>query len=146
MKRMIPSHRLACASAAGTGERGQAMAETALVMPILVLLMVGMMLAGFYAFRATAADFGVFITGVASGAFDQPATGQARASVVWGDIRAALRAGLNGSPQGRTVKSQISVAYSRPFIFGIKLTEAQGASTFFRLWRFYAGPPTGGVP
>jgi TadE-like protein len=127
-------------------DSGQAMAETALVMPILVLLMVGMMLAGFYAFRATAADFGVFITGVASGAFDHPATSQARASVVWGDIRAALKAGLNGSPQGRTVKSQISVAYSRPFLFGINLTEAQGASTFFRLWRFYAGPTTGGVP
>lgn len=122
------------------------MAETALVMPILVLLMVGMMLAGFYAFRATAADFGVFITGVASGAFDTPAVSQARASVLWPDIRAGLQAGQYGSSQEKTVKSQISITDSRPFIFGIHLTEAQGASTFFRLWRFYPGPPVGDIP
>ena len=127
-------------------QRGQAMAETALVLPILVLLMVGMMLAGFYAYRAAAADFGIFITGVASGSYYTPATSQARSQVVWSDIRAALQAGVNGSPQGRTVKSQISVLDSRPFIFGINLIEAQQGSSFFRLWRFYPGPPTRGVP
>ena len=48
------------------------MAEFALVLPILVLLMVGMMLAGFYAYRAAAADYGIFITGIASGAVRWP--------------------------------------------------------------------------
>ncbi|HUH99003.1 MAG TPA: TadE family protein [Anaerolineales bacterium] len=127
-------------------ERGQALAETALVLPILFLLMAGMMLAGFYAFRAAAADFGVFVTGAASGAFDAPLTGQARAMVLWPDIRAALRAGPDGSVQTRAVKSQISILDSRAFIFGIRLREAEQGSSFFRLWRFYPGPPTGGVP
>ncbi len=50
------------------------MAEYALAMPVLILLLFGMALAGFYAFRAAAADWGVFITGVAEGAYETPAT------------------------------------------------------------------------
>lgn len=129
-----------------TYERGQALTETALVMPILVLLMAGMMLAGFYAFRAAAADFGVFVTGVASGAFDVPATARAKNMILWPDIRASLQAGPNGSSVTRAVQSKISILDSRTFILGIQLKEAQQGSSFFRLWRFYAGPPTGGIP
>ena len=40
------------------------MSEFAIVMPILVLLIMGMVLAGMYAFRAAATDWGVFVTGV----------------------------------------------------------------------------------
>jgi TadE-like protein len=124
---------------------GQALAETALVLPILIVLIVGMMLAGFYAYRAAAADFGVFATGVASGAFSTPATSRAKADILWPDIRAALHSGLAGS-QTRTVKSQISILDSRPFLFGIRLLEAQQGSSFFRLWRFYPGPSQGPMP
>jgi hypothetical protein len=38
------------------GEKGQAMSEFAIVMPILVLLIMGMVLAGMYAFRTAAVD------------------------------------------------------------------------------------------
>ncbi len=126
-------------------ESGQALAETALVLPILVALMVGMMLAGFYAYRAAAADFGVFATGVASGAFSSPATSLAKTEILWPDIRAALAAGQFGAG-ARTVKSQIAILDSHPFLFGIRLTEAQEGASFFRLWRFYPGPNRGGTP
>ena len=125
--------------------RGQALAETALVLPILTALLVGMMLAGFYAYRAAVADFGVFVTGVASGAFNSPATSQAKTDILWPDIRRALVAGQNGAGT-RAVKSQISILDTRPFLFGIKLIEAQKGASFFRLWRFYAGPNQGSTP
>jgi len=126
--------------------QGQAMAEFALVLPILTLLMVGMMLAGFYAYRAAAADYGIFITGIASGAYDGPNVGEARTHVMWSDIRSGLQAGESGASSGRMVQSQISILDSRPFIFGVNLVEAEKGASFFRLWRFYPGPPTGGVP
>ncbi|NUM44245.1 MAG: pilus assembly protein, partial [Anaerolineales bacterium] len=66
-----------------TSERGQAMTEFALTAPVLILLLFGMTLAMFYAFRAGAADWGVFITGVAEGAYNTPATGQVLDSVPW---------------------------------------------------------------
>ena len=117
------------------------MAEFALAMPIMVILMFGMVLAGFYAFRAASADWGVFITGVATGSYNTPATGQARQTVLWQDIRGQLSASQN---RPRTVRSTISINDSRPWIFGIHLIEAQRGSTWFRLWRFYPGPPPAG--
>jgi hypothetical protein len=120
------------------------MAEYALAMPALILLLFGMTLAGFYAFRAAAADWGVFITGVAGGAFEAPATDQVRPSIVWDDIRSGITTG--GQPARRQVRSQIGVVTSRPWVFGINLVEAHRGTAFFRLWRFYPGPPEpGGV-
>ena len=40
-------------------EKGQAMAEFALIMPVLILLLFGMTFAAFYAFRSAATDWGV---------------------------------------------------------------------------------------
>jgi len=62
------------------------MAEFALMIPILILLLFGMMFAAFYAFRSASADWGVFITGVATGSYDTPATEQARGAVLWPDL------------------------------------------------------------
>jgi ABC-type sugar transport system permease subunit len=45
-------------------EKGQAMAEFALMIPVLILLLFGMTFAAFYAFRSASTDWGVFITGV----------------------------------------------------------------------------------
>ena len=59
-------------------ERGQAMAEFALMIPVLILLLFGMTFAAFYAFRSASTDWGVFITGVATGSYNTPATEQAR--------------------------------------------------------------------
>jgi hypothetical protein len=119
-------------------EKGQTMAEFALVMPILILLLFGMTFAAFYAFRSAAADWGVFITGVASGSYNTPATEHARDNVLWSDLADRINAGQTGP---RQVRSLISVEDSRNWIFGIRLIEAQRAETNFRLWRFYPGPP-----
>jgi hypothetical protein len=123
---------------------GQTMAEYALAMPVLILLLFGMTLAGFYAFRAAAADWGVFIAGVAGGAFSTPATDQVLPSVAWDDIRN----GIAVAPQtsDRQVRSQIEVRDARPWIFSIDLVEVHEGRANFRLWRFYPGPPSpGGV-
>lgn len=124
------------------GERGQSMIETAITMPIMVALIGGMIMAGFYAFRSASANWGVFISGVGAGAFDTPATGKAKASVLWGDIRSSLKSGPDGE---RAVSSVVSVETVRNFVFGIQLIEAERAKSNFRLWRFYPGPPDGDV-
>ena len=121
--------------------KGQTMAEFALVMPILILLLFGMVFAAFYAFRAASADWGVFITGVATGAYNKPAVGQAQESILWPDLRNQLQSAQAGP---RQVRSQINVQDSRSWIFGIRLIEVQRAADFFRLWRFYPGPPPRG--
>lgn len=132
-----PNRRPSC-------ERGQTMAEFALVAPILVLLFFGLTYAAFYGFRAAAADWGVFITGVAEGVYDTSATGQARLTVPWLDIRS----GLITSPLGeadRQVRSQIQISNTYPLGNWISLTEAHEGTSYFRLWRFYAGPPIGEI-
>jgi hypothetical protein len=121
-------------------EKGQAMAEFALMIPVLILLLFGMTFAAFYAFRSASADWGVFITGVATGSYNTPATEDARHAVLWPDLADRLQASESGP---RQVRSLISVEDSRDWVFGIRLVEAQRSSTYFRLWRFYPGPPTG---
>jgi len=124
--------------------KGQAMAEFAMVLPALLLLLSGMLLAGFYAFRAAAADWGVFITGVSAGAYPAQADGQARLSVVWPDIRERLTVELDAS--SRQARLRIAIQDSRPWMFGIELVEAQRGTGVLRLWRFYPGPlEPGGV-
>jgi hypothetical protein len=122
-------------------EKGQTLAEFALMIPILILLFFGMTFAAFYAFRAASADWGVFITGVANGSYLAPATDQARAAVLWPDLRNRLEASQAGE---RQVRSQIAVEDTRNWIFGLRLIETQKGSSFFRLWRFYPGPPPPG--
>jgi hypothetical protein len=123
-------------------ERGQAMSEFALVMPILVLLMAGMIMAGMYAFRAAAADWGIFITGVAAGTYNTPADSLAEKDVLWTDIRNRLN---TSSYAPRRVRSEISIEDSHPWVFGIDLIEAQRGKNNSRMWRFYPGPPPAGV-
>lgn len=121
-------------------EKGQAMAEFALMIPVLILLLFGMTFAAFYAFRSASVDWGVFITGVASGSYNTPATGLANESVLWPDLSSRINSGPGGA---RQVRSLISVEDSRDWVFGIRLLEAERASAFFRMWRFYPGPPSG---
>lgn len=123
-------------------ERGQAMSEFALVMPILVLLMAGMIMAGMYAFRAAAADWGVFITGVAAGTYNTPADSLAEKDVLWSDIRERLN---TSSYAPRRVRSEIAIEDSHAWVFGINLIEAQRGRNNSRMWRFYPGPPPAGV-
>src|SRR5512133_2923590 len=103
-------------------EKGQTMAEFALVIPVLILLLFGMTYAAFYAFRAASADWGIFITGVATGSYINPATEQARSAVLWPDLRNRLEAGQAGA---RQVRSQIAVEDTQNWAFGIQLIEAK---------------------
>ncbi|MCZ2289613.1 MAG: pilus assembly protein [Anaerolineales bacterium] len=121
-------------------EKGQAMAEFALMIPVLILLLFGMTFAAFYAFRSASVDWGMFIEGVASGSYNAPAARFASKSELWPDLSRRINSGPGGA---RQVRSLISVEDSRDWVFGIRLIEAQRAEAFFRLWRFYPGPPSG---
>jgi len=124
-------------------EKGQALAEFAATLPILILLIGGIVMACFYGFRSASADWGVFIDGVAAGSYDTGAAAYAQQSVMWPDIRSGIS--WTGQPDIRSTTTWIDVVNSRPGPLGTNLTEAYRASVFFRLWRFYAGPPTGNV-
>ena len=117
------------------------MAEFALAMPVMILLIFGMVLAGFYAFRAATSDWGIFMMGVSAGSYNTPTTEHARQTVLWPDIRNRLSASANAP---RTVRSTININTSHPWLFGVNLAEAQRGSSWFRLWRFYPGPPPAG--
>lgn len=120
-------------------EKGQALVEFSMVLPILILIFMGMFFAAFYAYRASAADWSVFINGVANGSYKAPANAQALQKVTIADIRGATQYGPAGN---RQVRSEINLVSARPWIYGINLKEVQNGSTRFRQWRFYAGPPT----
>ena len=120
------------------------MAEFALVAPVLVLLFFGLTFAAFYAFRAAASDWGIFITGVSAGAFGVPASEQARRSVVWQDVASGFSAGPLESHE-RTVRSQIAVRSEGAWIFGVRPVEVHEGTTYFRWWQFYPGRPEGDV-
>jgi hypothetical protein len=124
-------------------ERGQSLAEFAATLPIMILLVGGIVVACFYGFRSASADWGVFIDGVAAGSYDSGATAHAQQSVMWPDIRSGIS--WTGQLDTRSAHTHISIENSRPGLLGVDLTESYRASTFFRLWRFYAGPPDGGV-
>ena len=125
-------------------ERGQATAEFVLAMPILILIFFGMYLAGLYAFRAAAADWGVFISAAAGGAYSSSAGWRVRSSIAWTDIANQINTAPLGN-EHRQVRSRIDIVSSRPWVFGINLEEAQRGTAYFRLWQFYAGPPTGEI-
>ena len=76
------------------------MAEFALMIPVLILLLFGMTFAAFYAFRSASTDWGVFITGVATGSYNTPATEQARNAVLWPDLADRLQAGADWAAPG----------------------------------------------
>lgn len=118
-------------------ERGQALAETALVIPIVAFLVSATVLAAFATYRAVATDWGVFVNGVAAGAYSGSV--DMRTGVPWQDIRNGLN--IEANPAGRQVQSSISVTIDRPFMFGTRIQETQSGSATFRLWRFYPGRP-----
>jgi hypothetical protein len=122
----------------GKLENGQGMVEFSLALPILVLVFGGVFLAGFYAYRAAASDWSVFLNGVASGAYKAPANAQAREKITPLGIGAATS---SGAAAERQVRSEIHIYNARAWIFGIRLLEVQRAASHFRRWRFYAGPP-----
>ena len=123
--------------------RGQALAEFTAVLPILILLIGGIVMACFYGYRSAAADWGLFIDGVAAGSFDENALAPANRSILWPDIRSGILPGSDA--ETRSAHAVISIEHSRPGPFGTDLAESYRASVFFRLWRFYAGPPGGEV-
>jgi hypothetical protein len=124
-------------------EKGQALAEFAATLPLLILFVGGIVMACFYGFRSTSADWGLFINGVAAGSYDtQVASEMASRSVTWPDLRSSYL----GTSQliSRSARTWISIENSRVGPFGADIIESYRGSVYFRLWRFYAGPPIGG--
>lgn len=121
--------------------KGQALAEFTAVLPILILLIGGVIMACFYGYRSASANWGIFIEGVAAGSFDESAVGPARSSIMWPDIRSGII--MSSDPESKSARARIAVENSRVGPFGADLTESYRATTFFRLWRFYAGPQGG---
>jgi hypothetical protein len=116
-------------------EKGQANTEFIISLPILIMLIGGIFLAGFYAWRSAAANWGVYISGVAGSSYDQSAITMVQQSIWWPDIRKAIQV----TPKGQTVQSEITI--ETPFSFlGIPLVESQSGGATFHLWRFVAGP------
>ena len=124
-------------------QKGQALAEFAATLPLLILFVGGIVMACFYGFRSTSADWGLFINGVAAGSFDkQNATVMANRSVTWSDLRSSF---LKASQlTSRSTHTWISVENERSGPFVTDILESYRGSVYFRLWRFYAGPPSGG--
>jgi hypothetical protein len=124
-------------------QKGQALAEFAATLPLLILFVSGIVMACFYGFRSTSADWGLFINGVAAGSFDsQNASVMANRSVTWPDLRSSFL--KTSQPTSRSTHTWISVENERAGPFGTDILESYRGSVYFRLWRFYAGPPLGG--
>jgi hypothetical protein len=117
-------------------EKAQANTEFIIALPILIMLIGGIFLAGFYAWRSAAANWSVYISGVAGGSYDQSAITVVQKSIWWPEIRNAIQI----APKGQAIQSDITI--ETPFSFlGIPLTESQAGGATFHLWRFVAGPP-----
>lgn len=120
--------------------RGQAMAEFAMILPIAALLMFGLFLAGLYVWRAVQVDYGLFLSGVATGAYRAPATDRALSMIPNPEIRSAIQA---GAVSPHAVRSRIEVDRVRLTVLGVEFREVQRGQTFFWLWRFRPGPQRG---
>ena len=125
-------------------QRGQSLAEFAATLPIMILLVGGIVMACFYGFRSASADWGLFINGVAAGSYDTNGIVQSQKSVTWPDIRSGFY--WTDQTQARSAHTWISIENARPGPLGVNIVKSYQGSTFFRLWRFYAGPPANKGP
>ena len=114
-----------------------------MIIPVLALLFFGIYMAAMYAYRAAQADYGVFVSGAASGAYRQPAGEIAKKAVSSPDLRAAIKTGADGGDPRTTftARSRITVEASRLTLFGVNFIESQKGQSVFRLWRFRPGKP-----
>lgn len=116
-------------------ERGQTYSEFIISVPVLFLLLGGIFLAGFYVWRVTASNWGLFVSGVAGGSYDTHAPARASRSIWWSDIRNAVVV----EQTGETVRTEISIETPITF-FGVTLSDVHRGSNVFHLWRFRPGP------
>lgn len=120
------------------------MAEFALIAPVLALLLSGLAFAALLAFRSAASDWGVFIAGAKGGAYGSAPGQPFLPPLPWRDLSDGIRA-ESLSLSERAVRAQANVRVHRTGIFGVRVLEIHEATAFFRWWRFYPGPPDGGV-
>jgi hypothetical protein len=123
-------------------QKGQSLAEFAAVVPLLVLLVGGVVMAAFYGFRSAAADWAVFVNGVAAGSYDQGMNSQANQSTMWPDLRNSVQ--WSSDVEAKSARTWLSVENFRPGPFGANIIESYKSRVFFRLWRFYPGPQNNG--
>ena len=63
-------------------------------------------------------------------------------SILWSDIRSSID--VRAQPAKRQVSSILGMNKSQDWLYGITLNETHTGRTYFRLWRFYPGPPPPG--
>ena len=117
-------------------QRGQALVEFAVVAPLLALLIMALVLAFLYAWRAATVDMAIFAAGAATGSYEQPRTETVLPILVWTDLREALQSGVHGN----SVTTNLIYGQTVSGPLGLMGTEVERGQVTFRLWRFYPGP------
>lgn len=123
------------------GERGQSMAEFAMVMPVLVLLVTGLIMSGFYAFRSTEVDFRVFMAAEAESSYIDHfgAWREVITNRTWKDLW-----NYGGSRDAQRLRRSLGAygGHTREYtISGFTFRESHQQTVEVRSWAFYAGPP-----
>ena len=122
----------------GKAQRGQAMAEFAIVAPIITALLVGVFFAFVYLWRTANVDWALFASGAATGSYGGSRAQVPLQGVVFNSLQGSFRTGAN--PNRGTVSAQVGFSRRVAGPMGFALMEVQRGQVVFRLWRFYPGP------
>ena len=116
--------------------RGQAMAEFAVVAPVVLMVLAAVFLIFVYAWRSFNVDWLLFATGTAAGVYDGPRAEEALGAAAWQDLKEAVQVRLGDRQAGASVRlHRVGRAPA-----GLLIEEWQRGATVFYLWRFYPGP------
>jgi hypothetical protein len=113
------------------------MTEFALAIPILFLVLLGIALAWLYVFRASTADWGLYVSAATRAGYDGPGS----YGMAFPDLQSAIQ--VQPDPGARTVTSRIDVQAPYNLFPGLPLQETESGTGVVRLWQFYAGAPAG---
>lgn len=116
--------------------RGQAMAEFAVVAPVVLMVLAAVFLIFVYAWRAFNVDWLLFATGTAAGVYGGPHAQEALGAAAWSDLREAVQVRIGDRQVGASIRMHRRA--SAPA--GLLIEEWQRGATVFYLWRFYPGP------
>lgn len=116
--------------------RGQAMAEFAVVAPVVLMVLAAVFLIFVYAWRSFNTDWLLFATGTATGVYGGPRTDEALGAAAWADLKEAVQSYVGGREAGASIR--LHRRASAPA--GLLVEEWQRGATVFYLWRFYPGP------
>ena len=118
--------------------RAQALAEFALVAPLILLLLSAVFFAYLYAWHAFTVDWALFTGGVTAGHYQSPGPGQGLSAVIWRDLQDAFSFQVDA--QRRQVLGRVTYRRVTSGPLGVLVEERHRGEVTFYLWRFYPGP------